>query len=99
MERVLRPMELFTLEFGKAMTKKEKFEMLDRWVKDINPKAYLEISDGRLGNKVAIATKLEENTGIHTWTNYMTLNEMEQALVLYFDTDFNKLKDYGKEKD
>lgn len=74
------------------MTHKERLTMLTNWVKDINPKAFLHHADARLGGYYAIATR--NDGGVHIWTQFMTLTELEKALVLFFDYDnFIKIKE------
>lgn len=73
------------------MTNKERKEMLDRWVKDLNPKAFLHHADARLGSYWAIATKSELG-GMRIWTQFMTLKEMEKALILVHDNTFMEIK-------
>lgn len=72
------------------MTNKERIKMLENWVKDLNPKAFLHHADGRCGNYYAIATS--DGCAIHVWTQFMTPTEMENALILYFDNQFEKIK-------
>lgn len=72
------------------MNNKERIQMLEKWVKDINPKAFLHPADGRCGGYYAIATS--DGCAIHTWTQFMAPKEMEQALILYFDNNFAKIK-------
>ena len=73
------------------MTNKEREEMLTRWVKDLNPKAYLEHADARLGGYYAIATKTDVGS-VRIWTQFMTLKEMEKALILVHDNSFMEIK-------
>ena len=73
------------------MTQKKRLEMLSRWVKDLNPKAFLHRADARLGGLMAIATRNDDGS-IKIWSQFMKPTELEKALVMYFDNSFNDIK-------
>ena len=74
------------------MTNKERYEMLCKWVEDLNHKAFLKKADARFGGLYAIATKNPDG-GIKIWSQFMTLKELEKCLVMFFDNDFIKIKE------
>lgn len=73
------------------MSNRKRIKMLENWVKELNPKAFLHYADGRLGSLLAIATN-NDDTSIHVWTQFMTPKEMEKALMLHFDNSFANIK-------
>lgn len=60
------------------MSGKERKQMLEDWVYDWNPKAYLRRADPRCGSRYAVAIKGKENE--NPLTEYMPLKELEQFL-------------------
>lgn len=58
------------------MTKKKQKQMLENWVKYYNPKATLQLSDGRCGKRYAVM--VESHNPI---SDYLTLDELEQFLL------------------
>ena len=75
----------------KIMTNKQRIEMLSRWVKDLNPKAFLHHADVRCGGLYAIATRNDDGS-VKIWSQFMKPTELEKALVMYFDNSFNDIK-------
>lgn len=77
------------------MTRKQTIEMLTNWVKEYNPKAVLEECDPRIGKRYQIV--MYEPNCKHTFSDCLTLNEMEQYLMGVRNADFFKkhLADYA----
>ena len=61
------------------MSGKERKQMLENWVHDLNPKAYLRRADPRCGSRYAVAIKGKENE--NPLTSYLPLKELEQFLL------------------
>jgi len=73
--------------------KKEQLARIDGWVKQFNPKAYIERSDPRVGDRYAVATMDEEGRPTY-WTQFLsrgTLEEVVRMLLNY--NSFIKIKE------
>lgn len=73
------------------MTTKERIKMLEGWVKDLNPKAFLYPADARLGGIYAIAVR--KDGSVKTLSQFMTPKEMEKTLVFAFANGLQKIKE------
>lgn len=72
------------------MTKKGRIKMLEGWVKEINPKAFLHHADGRCGGIYAIAVNIDGS--IKTLSQFMTPKEMEKALLFAISNNLETIK-------
>ena len=74
----------------KIMTTKERIKMLEGWVKEINPKAFLHHADARCGGIYAIAVR--NGSCVTPLSQFMTPKEMEKVLMFAFNNDLQKIK-------
>lgn len=67
--------------------------MLNDWVKELNPKAYLAAADARCGDLYAVTTNDEKGCPKH-WTSFKNLDTLESMLIMVFHIDeFMKIKE------
>lgn len=76
------------------MSKKQKqIGTIDYWVKQFNPKAYIEQSDPRAGSRYAVATKDEEERPTY-WTQFLPLDTLEEVVRMLLNyNSFIKIKE------
>lgn len=73
------------------MTTKERIKMLEGWVKDLNPKAFLYPADARQGGIYAIAVR--KDGSVKTLSQFMTPKEMEKVLIFAVSGNLQKIKE------
>ena len=73
------------------MTSKQRKNMIEGWVKDINPKAILRAADARCGARYAVyVVPAPGDYGIRC-TDYLPLEQLEQYLLgVFYANEFNK---------
>lgn len=72
------------------MTTKDRTKMIECWIKEINPNAFLQHADGRCGGLCAIA--INRDGAIKTFTQFMTLKEMEKVLMFALNHTLDEIK-------
>ena len=73
------------------MTSKQRKSMIERWVKDINPKAILRAADVRCGARYAVYVVPTPGEYGTRCTDYLTLEQLEQYLLgVFYANEFNK---------
>ena len=72
------------------MTKLQRVEM---WVKTLNPKAQVEMSDARIGRRYAVVTKDEDGRPT-AWTDYLPLDTLSEVVRMLMNYEsFIKIKE------
>ena len=73
------------------MKNKERKSMIERWVKEINPKAVLRAADARCGAKYAVYVVPSPGELWTRCTDYLPLEQLEQYLLgVFYANEFNK---------
>jgi hypothetical protein len=73
------------------MTSKQRKNMIEGWVKDINPKAILRAADVRCGARYAVYVVPTPGEYGTRCTDYLTLEQLEQYLLgVFYANEFNK---------
>ena len=73
------------------MTSKQRKNMIEGWVKDINPKAILRAADARCGARYAVYVVPTPGEYGTRCTDYLTLEQLEQYLLgVFYANEFNK---------
>ena len=73
------------------MTSKQRKNMIEGWVKDINPKAILRAADVRCGARYAVYVVPTPGEYGTRCTDYLPLEQLEQYLLgVFYANEFNK---------
>lgn len=73
------------------MTNKQRRTMIERWVKDINPKAILRAADARCGSRYAVYVVETPGDFGTRCTDYLPLQQLEQYLLgVFYANKFNQ---------